>query len=217
MQIKNKIAVIGGAGKSGEFVTRALLNQYLPVRMLLRHPENNFIDSPLKEIVAGDARDSLALIELLRGCDALISTLGQPKGENISVFSAAGRNIIQAMNHHGMKRYIVLTGLTVDVPGDKKGIYAAGGTQWMKTNYPVTTADKQLEWELLQASDLDWTMVRVPLIDLSEKKPDIRISLTDCPGEKISAASLADFLVNQLQDRTYIRQASFIANKSETT
>jgi putative NADH-flavin reductase len=217
MQIKNKVAVIGGAGKSGQFLTRALLNRHFNIRMLLRHPENRIMDNPLVEIVTGDARDPLAVMELLQGCETVINTIGQPKGETVSVFSAAGKNIMRAMDRHGMKRYIVLTGLTVDVPGDQKGIYAAGGTQWMKMNYPVTTADKQAEWELLQASDLDWTMVRVPLIDLSEGKPKISVSLTDCPGEKISAASLADFLVNQVQERTYIKQSPFIANERETT
>jgi hypothetical protein len=34
----------------------------------------------------------------------------------------------------------------------------------------------------------------------------------DCPGEKITAGNLAEFLVNQLYDTTYFKQSPFIAN-----
>jgi NAD(P)H-binding len=116
------------------------------------------------------------------------------------------------MDFFHIKRYILTTGLNVDTALDKKGAYATSATAWMKANYPETTKDKQLEWEILNRSGLDWTLVRLPFIDLTEQDLQISISLSDCPGEKISATSLAGFLVKQLTDKTYIKQAPFIAN-----
>ena len=109
-------------------------------------------------------------------------------------------------------RYIVITGLNVDTPFDQKSPKTRFATDWMKTNYPLTTADKQLEYNLLSESNLDWTLVRLPMIEQTDDKGEIVVSLEDCPGKKISATDLAFFLIGQLSDKTYLRQAPFIAN-----
>ena len=192
-----KIAVLGGTGKSGNHVVKKLIGAGFSPRLLHRNPSLIQNPNPLIEWVKGDARNPESVHELLDGCDAVISTLGQPKGE-ASIFSDATRNVIRAMDFFQIKRYILTTGLNVDTPMDKKGSYAASATVWMKANYPETTNDKQLEWEILNESGLDWTLVRLPLIDLTDQDIQIKISLADCPGEKISAASLAGFLVKQL-------------------
>jgi hypothetical protein len=82
----------------------------------------------------------------------------------------------------------------------------------MYTNYPVSTTDRQTEYTLLTGSTLDWTLVRLPLIDQTDSRGNISVSLEDCPGTKISATDLAIFLIGQLSDKTYIRQAPFLAN-----
>lgn len=38
-------------------------------------------------------------------------------------------------------------------------------TDWMYQNYPETTKDKQTEYNPLSESNLDWTLVRLPLVD----------------------------------------------------
>jgi uncharacterized protein YbjT (DUF2867 family) len=206
-----KIAVIGGTGKSGTYVVNRLIGAGFSPRLLHRNPSLVQNPNPLIEWVKGDARNPESVHALVAGCDAVISTLGQPKAEP-SIFSDATRNVIGAMEFFQIKRYVLTTGLSVDTAMDKKGSYAASATAWMKANYPETTKDKQLEWEILNGSGLDWTLVRLPLIDLTEQDNPISISMTDCPGEKISATSLAGFLVKQLADKRYIKQAPFIAN-----
>ena len=82
----------------------------------------------------------------------------------------------------------------------------------MYTNYPLTTADKQLEYELLKASNLDWTLVRLPIIEQTEERNEVVISLEDCLGDKISANDLAYFLINQISDNQYIKKSPFVVN-----
>jgi putative NADH-flavin reductase len=211
MQNNIKIAVIGGTGKSGKYLVQRLLSQAFHLMILVRNPERCQIKSPLIEIIQGDARNFEAVRSLIEGCQAVISTLGQPKGEG-PIFSQATAHVIRSMNEYGIKRYILITGLNVDTAFDKKSAKTAFATEWMKNNYPLTTADKQREYELLSESDIDWTLVRLPLIELTEKKSEWKASLEDCPGEKISATDLADFLIGQLFDDGYIRKAPFIAN-----
>lgn len=206
------IAVIGGTGKSGSFVVRELIQQNIPFRILLRNAAA--YGFPSGDIVQGDARDPDAILTVARGCTAIVSTLGQPKGE-ASIFSQATRNVLSAMRALKIKRYILTTGLNVDTPMDRKGPITQAATNWMKGHYPETTTDKQLEYRLLHASNCDWTMVRLPLIGLSDDSRPIATSLDDCPGTGIYAKDLARFLIQQVGDQEFVRQAPFLANVSE--
>jgi putative NADH-flavin reductase len=205
------IAVIGGTGKSGKYLVSQLLSQGQAIKLLVRDTNKFQRKDPLIELVQGDARDYAAVHSLVRGCQAVISTLGQPKGET-PIFSEATTHTLRAMAAYGLKRYILTTGLNVDTPLDKKGPGTRAATEWMRSNYTATTADKQKEWELLAASDSHWTLVRLPLIELTDKTGAIATSLEDCPGDKISATDLARFLVGQLSEAPFLRNAPFLAN-----
>ncbi|WP_426478442.1 NAD(P)-dependent oxidoreductase [Chryseobacterium sp. CBSDS_008] len=209
-----KIAVIGGTGKSGQYLVKHLLEKGYFLKILVRHPENFTLQRPLIEVVKGDARDEAAIHTLIEGTNLVMSTLGQPKGEK-SIFSDAAKNIISAMSHYGITRYIVTTGLSVNTPFDHKNEKVKMATDWMYQNYPETTADKQKEYELLLDSNLDWTLVRLPLIHLTEGNFPVETSLTDCKGEGISAADLAEFLASQIEDSEYIRKSPFLYNVKE--
>ncbi|MDR6457748.1 putative NADH-flavin reductase [Chryseobacterium vietnamense] len=209
-----KIAVIGGTGKSGQYLVQNLLAKGYQLKLLLRHPENFTLQNPLIEVVQGDARDETAIYQLIEGTDLVISTLGQPKGER-SIFSDAAKNIISVMNQHGITRYIVTTGLSVTTLSDHKNERVEMATEWMYQNYPETTTDKQKEYELLLESNLDWTLVRLPLIHLTDENFPTETSLADCKGEGISAADLAAFLASQIEDSEFIRKSPFLYNLKE--
>lgn len=208
---QHKIAVIGGTGKSGTYLVKELLRRNIPINLLLRAQSAFEINDPLVEIVRGDARDYPSVRKLLEGCNAVISTLGQPKGES-SIFSDATRNVLQAMREAGITRYLVTTGLNVNAPGDEKNERVRMATDWMYQNYPETTKDKQAEYELLAASQTDWTMVRLPMIVQTDAHFPVNVDLKDCVGEQISAADLASFLANQLSSGEYIRKSPFVSN-----
>jgi len=213
MNQRIKIAVIGGTGKSGKYLVKLLLNQGFHFKILVRNPDKSEIKSSLIEIVKGDIKDYEIVRSLVDGCQAVISTLGlgQPPSE-LSIFSPATKNIIQAMNECNVSRYILITGLNVDTPFDEKSIQTKLATDWMYTNFPKTTADKQLEYNILANSKIDWTLVRLPLIEQTDARNEVSVSLEDCPGDKISAADLAYFLIEQLSDNTYVKKSPFIAN-----
>ena len=208
---KETIVVIGGTGKSGKYLVQQLLENNYHLKLLLRNPENFTLQNHLIEVVKGDARDYYSILNVIKDCNAVISTLGQPTGEE-SIFSDATKNIIKAMQFHGIKRYIVTTGLNVNTPFDRKNEKVKMATEWMYQHYPETTADKQKEYELLAESDLDWTLVRLPLINLTDESFRTETSLEDCKGENISATDLGKFLVSQIDDETFIKQSPFLYN-----
>ncbi|MNU17072.1 NmrA-like family protein [compost metagenome] len=209
------IAIIGGTGKAGTYLVNTLVAQGYKLNMLVRNPSKAAsLQHPQINIVIGTVQQPEAIQAVLKDCTAVISTLGLgiPASEP-GIFSQSTRNILQAMQHAQLSRYLVITGLNVDTPSDHKGPETAAGTAWMKEHFPSSTADKQLEYSLLAESTADWTMVRLPRIEQTEVLKEISINLEDCPGNSVSASSLAHFLSEQITARNYIRKAPFIADK----
>jgi putative NADH-flavin reductase len=208
-----KIAVIGGTGKSGKYLVNQLINQGFQFKILVRNPEHFQTNNPNIEVIYGNVTDYHSIYELLKDCQAVISTLGMgiPPSEP-TIFSQSTSNVLKAMNSLNIKRYIVTTGLNVDTPLDKKSTKTAFATEWMKNTFPLSTADKQLEYKILSTSNVDWTLVRLPLIELTEERNPVTSNLEDCQGDKISAIDLANFLIEQLTSETFIRKAPFIYN-----
>jgi putative NADH-flavin reductase len=210
--MKNKtIAVIGGTGKSGKFVVRELLRNSFQLKLLLRNPEQFDIRDMNVTLHKGDVRNLDAVTSLIRGCDFVVSTLGQPKDER-SIFSDATKNIIKAMQENGVKRYVVTTGLSVDTPFDTKNEKVQFATQWMYDNYPETTRDKQQEYEILSRSDIDWTLIRLPLIKITDEQADYKASITDCLGDSINASDLGKFIVDEIVNENYLKKSPFLFN-----
>ncbi len=206
-----KIAVIGGTGKAGKFLVDNLISRKYPIKMLARNPEKITQQSQLIEVVQGNARDYLSIRTLLTGCDAVISTLGSSKSEPDTCSVAVG-HIIKAMQELKIKRYIELAGLAIDTPDDKKGFQTRLIVSILKRLFPAVINDRQKGYELLSASNLDWTIVRSSMIELTDEKRTLKTSLADSPGRKVSASDLAQFLVNQLSDEQYIRKCPFVAS-----
>ncbi|MEO7048617.1 MAG: NAD(P)H-binding protein [Ferruginibacter sp.] len=211
MEQKIKIAVLGGGGRTGKYLVTQLLSQGYNIKLLLRSSENFQLESPSIEIIIGDAIDAEAIRSLIQGCQAVISTIGQRKDEPL-VASQATINILKAMSKYGIKRYILVAGLNVDTPFDKKSPATITATEWMKMTFPVIHVDRQKTYSILSTSDVNWTLIRVPFIEFTDTKGETIVSLEDCRGNKISANDIANFVIEQLSDETYVKKSPFIAN-----
>jgi putative NADH-flavin reductase len=211
MEQKSKIAILGGGGRTGKFLVAELLRQQYPLKLLLRAPDNFTLQHGLIEIVKGNATDPGAIDTLLQDCHAVISTVGQRKAEPL-VTARSTENIMRAMEKYKIRRYLLLSGLSIDTPFDKKGSQTLAATAWMKANFPRMHEDWQKAYSILAICDLDWTLLRVPWIEFNDSKNKVEISLEDCRGASITAGDIADFLTQQLSDDQYVKQSPFIAN-----
>lgn len=205
------IAVLGGGGRTGKFVVSQLLNQGYRLKLLLRRPEHFQQQSDNIEIIKGDAIDPDTIRSLVKGCTAVISTIGQRKDEPL-VASQATTNILKAMEEYEVDRYILVAGINVDTPFDKKSDQTKTATEWMKANFPLIHEDRQKTYALLVSSAVNWTLVRVPFIEFADQQYEIIASTDDCRGTKISAANIAAFITEQLWKNGYSKQSPFIAN-----
>ncbi|WP_417939097.1 NAD(P)-dependent oxidoreductase [Flavobacterium sp. RS13.1] len=207
----NKVAVLGGGGRTGKYLVNQLLEKEINVKVLLRNPETFTIQKSKVEIIEGDAINESNIRSLLEDCDAVVSTIGQRPGEAM-VASNATKNILKIMTDFDIQRYVLLAGINIDTPFDKKGEKTIAATDWMKTNYPEIQQDRQVTYDLLTKSNVKWTLVRVPFIDFTDTSSKIIVNLEDCPGDKISSFDIAHFMVQEMIEEKFVRKSPFITN-----
>jgi putative NADH-flavin reductase len=211
MKSIKKVAVLGGTGKAGRYLVKLLITREYQVKLLARNPGKNNLPDPLVEIITGNARNYESVFMLLKDCDAIISTLGPSRHEPDTCSIATG-HVIRAMHALHLKRYIELAGLAIDTPEDNKGFLTKTIVGLMRLFVPVIINDRQKGYMLLKASDLDWTIVRSSMIELTNSARTIRTSLEDSPGLKVSSTDLALFMIDLLTDTRYIRKCPFVAS-----
>lgn len=205
-----KVAVLGGGGKTGNYLVNQLLKKGFSLKILLRNPENFGIQNPKIEIVQGDALDFNSIKLLLKDCQAVLSTIGQRKGEPL-VASVVTEYIMDVMREYQIERYVLLAGLNIDTPFDKKSPKTMMATDWMKNNFPIIQEDRQKAYDLLEQSDVNWTQVRVPFIEFRDDDFEINVNLEDCLGDKISALEISNFMIEEMIASKYSRQSPFIS------
>ncbi|MEY8348231.1 SDR family oxidoreductase [Bacillus cereus] len=211
MQKINKIAIIGANGKAGKYlVTQALKEGYL-VRILTRNPQKFKISYKHLEVVQGDARDISAIHQLLQGCNAVINAVGQPKKESY-IFSKVTNRILKIMEEYRIKRYILISGGSMDVQGDVKSILNKIGAMLFRLFLSDLMKDKYKELQLVRNSDVNWTIVRLPFVIDGEGIGKIKESLRDLSGITIQNGDIAPFVIKQIQDEMHIGRCPFISN-----
>ncbi|PEJ40166.1 NADH-flavin reductase [Bacillus wiedmannii] len=211
MESTNKIAILGANGKVGKFLVNETLKKGYQVKILTRNSNNMTITNENLETIIGDARDFSSIRELLKGCRAVINAVGQPKNESY-IFSTVTKHILEAMKEFEIKRYILISGGSLDVTGDQKGIVNKIGATLFKAFLSKMMQDKYKELQTIQGSDVDWTIVRLPFVMEGKSIGNIKESLVDMPGIKIQNSDIAPFVIKQINSERYVGKCPFISN-----
>jgi putative NADH-flavin reductase len=210
--IFSTIAILGGAGKAGKPLVQQALQAGYNVRLLLRHPAEFQLTHERLTIISGDARDPAALNNLLAGCQALLSTLGNPKGETTPMLSTVTAHLIALLRANHIQRYVTVTSIyqTNQEQHDSSTKEAAA---YMQQHYPHFMADRVRELHLLSGSELVWTCVRLPYLLEGPAVGTVEARLDYLPGPTIMVTDLAQFLLAQLTSAEYAQQAPFVATR----
>lgn len=206
------VLIIGASGKTGSLLVRESLAHGHQVTAFVRHPEK-IEAAPNLRVAQGDITDSASLNAAMQGQDAVLSSLGAAHAyDDTSINTDAAHNIVQAMDKAGVKRFIAVSVLGA---GDSKG---HGGFLYdeilARTFLKNAIRDKNgLERET-KSSDLDWTLVRPPMLGEGEATGHIQTLAEGEAGvaHKITRADLAAFMVQELENARWVRQAVVVAN-----
>ena len=216
---RQTIALLGATGMVGNYLLQEALDRGYQVRALARTPAklNAFRDQIT--IIEGDALDPAVIEELLRGSDAVITAIGPVKADtNAGRFlsTRVSTNIvaqIQADPAGQVTQYIIVSGAGVKLPGDKRTLFG----WWVRTLAQLglrnVLQDKQAEYDVLAASEIDWMLVRCPLIEPQAFAGKASVSLLSPPAFRVRAAELAEFIIDQVQARDYLRQGPFVGSQ----
>ena len=124
-----------------------------------------------------------------------------------TALSDGTKNIVQAMEKHGVRRLICESSLGV---GDSRGRL---GILYNLTLVPLFLrnifADKAVQEQIIQASGLDWVIVRPTSLTNGRRRNVYRAGMDIGHWffpTKISRADVADFMLKQLTDDTYLRK-----------
>lgn len=207
------IAVFGATGKVGRRVVAKALATGFAVRALVRDPSRLHSESPQLTVVVGDVLDASAVTETITGADAVISVFGQVKGSPHTLQTEGTRNIVNAMKVAGITRLISLSGGALPDPHDRPKVPDHIIRWLLKRISPQVLDDAVGHLDVLEASDLDWTVVRGPRLLHKPGRGRYRVGWVGVDAStKISYDDLADFVVTQVDDLAHVRQLPFVSD-----
>jgi len=204
-----KILIIGATGGTGRELVKQALERGQTVTALVRKPERaRFSDSNLK-VMQGNVLDYESVSRAVEGQDAVLCALGHKRWLGPTrILSDGTKNIIKAMESHNVARFICETSLGVGDSFGKLGLYYTLFT--IPIIVPFYFWDKGRQEAAIRASSLKWTIVRPGA--LNNRKGRKKYKVGDKVGNYIwtvgiSRSDVADFMLNQLTDETYVHKA----------
>ncbi len=203
-----KLAIFGATGKIGRQVVSQALASGHEVTAHVRRSGKLDQDHPALRIVEGDVCDQDSVLAAIRGQDAVLCTLGKPLMNREGLRATGTRAIVEAMAAAKVGRIVCLSGLGA---GDSRDLLPF---HYRYIVFPLLMrhvyADHEAQEACLRSTKLDWTIVRPGNFAKGrhtgsywhgQTRPDRRLKL------KISHQDVADFMLKQLDDSTYLHQS----------
>jgi len=118
------------------------------------------------------------------------------------------------MKKQGVRRLIVSSTLSARDPNDQPEFRARALANLVKLTMHAAYEESISVAETVRASALDWTIVRLTMLNDKPKSGKVRVGYLGKGkvGTWISRADVADFMLRQLEDTKYLRQAPAISN-----
>lgn len=204
-----KIAIFGSTGGSGKELVKQGLELGHQVTAFARTPSklDEFNHQNLK-IVQGDVFNFDEVEKAIIGQDAVLSALGNPTLKKDNTTSEGTRNIIKAMQKHGVKRFICETSLGVGDSRNQAGFFFSKVI--IPTLLKHAIADKEIQEQIIRESGLDWVIVRPGGLTDGPRTGKYRAGLDPSISGRISRADVAEFMLKQLDSDEFLNKTPAI-------
>lgn len=183
------------------------------VTALARNPAALLIVHPRLRVVRGDVLDFASVEAAVRGQEAVLSALGHRRYYPPSrILSNGTRNLLRAMEAHGVKRFVCETALGLGDSAGRMGLYYTLFV--IPIVLPFYYWDKARQERLIAASRASWIIVRPGALQNRARRGVRRHgsgvgSFLRTVG--IPRADVAAFMLDQLVDDTYLGTATGVA------
>jgi putative NADH-flavin reductase len=209
-----RLTIFGATGATGQLLTQQALSRGHEVIAYARNPARLTLTNPRLAIVRGELGDPTAIGAAIQGSDAVISVLG-PKGASRGQPIARGMQyIVQAMQQHDVRRLIATATASARAPEDRFDLRFALAVLAVRLFIPSAYRDIVKTAEVVRSSDLQWTIVRLPILNSKPKQGRVRVGYLGEGNVRLglARADLAEFLLDQLAGDTYWYKAPAISN-----
>ena len=211
-QSVKSVFVLGASGGVGRQIVAQGLTRGLAVTAQTRNAGKLENVGDAVQVVSLDPTDLKALETALAGHDAVIFALGDLSRET-TLFSDVTRALLPAMKAAGVKRLIAITGVGA---GETKG---HGGFVYDRIIFPLFTkhvyADKNVQEAMIEASDLDWVIVRPAPFSKKQSLDELQAITHIESGtrlRRITRSEVASFVLDQLVSDEYLFAKVFIGH-----
>jgi putative NADH-flavin reductase len=210
-----KIAIFGSTGLVGNVLIKKAITAGYEVKTLARDPGKLENLRDRIEIIKGNVFEPLSIEATIQGTGAVLSTIGPPPGKKCDPlqYEKAMKDIVRLMDNNNIKRYIHIGG-AAHAGGENE--YWPFERRFLRLFLNLfgkqILVAKHLEWEVLKTSDLDWTLVRPPRIANEKVSGKISVNERKLDSLKVSVEDLADFILEQITSKEWIRKAPLISS-----
>lgn len=207
-----KLAILGATGGTGQELTKQALALGHTVKVLVRSPNKVTFKHDQLEVVKMDLLNESAatLAEKLGGSEAVLSALGVLDLGINQFYSESARQLLAAAQQAYVERLLIVSSVGTD-PAAHEPWWYLWFVRRLLVNYYVDMA--RMEQFVMDTADLDWIIVRSSYLTNGKKTGVYRVTPRHTPegGIRISRADLADFMLKQLEQDTYVRQTPALA------
>jgi putative NADH-flavin reductase len=211
---KMKITIFGATGGTGKQLVEQALEAGNEVVAFCRNPSKLNMRHEHLTIVHGELTDQALIEHAVSGAEAVISVLG-PRGDSKNKPITEGtQNILAAMKKQGVRRLIISSTPSAKDPNDMPDFKFRALVALVKLAMHAAYEEIISVAETVRMSDLDWTIVRVSMLNNNPKSGKVKVGYVGKGevGTRISRADMANFMLKQVQDTQYLRQAPVISN-----
>ncbi len=211
-----KLVIFGASGRTGIPLVKKALERGHTVVAFVRTPDKlkeQQGDHERLSYVQGNIRDAAKVTEAVSDTDAVLSVLGPTQNTADYQVSKGMATIIEAMNTQGLRRIIISAGAGVGSEGDTPNLLNHFISFMLRVAARHVLEDMSRTVDLLRSSDLDWTIVRVPMLTNDPAKGRVRVGMVGKgTGPRISREDLAEFMLEQLTDKAHLHKSPVISN-----
>lgn len=204
-----RILIVGATGGTGRQLVQEALEQGHEVTVFVRSPEKVKIEHANLRIAQGDVLDYASMESAMQGQDAVLSALGHKRFFGpTKILSEGTGNILRAMKGCHVARFICESSLGVGNTAGRLGLPAT--FLFVPMILPFYLWDRVRQEKLIEESDTDWIIVRPAALTNGSARGSYRhgpnVGSYIWPN-RISRADVADFMLKQLNDDTYLGTA----------
>jgi putative NADH-flavin reductase len=216
------ILILGSTGRTGKHLLQQALDRGHIVTILVRDKKKVPITHPNLTVFEGTPLDKAALENAMKGCEAILSALNISRVNDWpwaklrtpeDFLSATMKNIIELAPKQTIKRIIFTSAW--GVADTKKDI--PGWFRWFidQSNIRYPYLDHERQEALLLSTNLNWTSVRLAGLINSKKQQKVIVSFNNEPKPNltVSRRSAASFMLDILEESSYVRQMPVISAK----